>query len=42
MAPAERFDVVVDFSALPLGGRVTLVNTAASGPMRHVTRFRVT
>ncbi|GAA2710473.1 MULTISPECIES: multicopper oxidase domain-containing protein [Streptomyces] len=41
MAPGERFDVVVDFSAFPLGSELTLRNTAAAGGMRDVMRFRV-
>ncbi|MEC4019293.1 multicopper oxidase family protein [Streptomyces sp. H27-D2] len=41
IAPAERFDVVVDFSACPVGSQVTLVNTLADGRMRQVMRFRV-
>ncbi|GGT84779.1 multicopper oxidase family protein [Streptomyces violascens] len=42
MAPAERFDVVVDFSACPVDTEVLLVNTLADGGMRNVMRFRVT
>ncbi|MFE7194520.1 multicopper oxidase family protein [Kitasatospora sp. NPDC057541] len=42
VAPAERFDVVVDFAACPVGSHVTLVNTLADGRMRQVMRFRVT
>ncbi|GAA3080874.1 hypothetical protein GCM10020000_78420 [Streptomyces olivoverticillatus] len=41
MAPGERFDVIVDFSAFPVGGEVTLRNSAAVGGMRDVMRFRV-
>ncbi|MFF8946704.1 multicopper oxidase family protein [Streptomyces sp. NPDC014864] len=41
LAPAERFDVVVDFSQCPVGSHVTLVNTVAGGRMRQVMRFRV-
>ncbi|MFF3438618.1 multicopper oxidase family protein [Streptosporangium sp. NPDC002721] len=41
MAPAERFDVVVDFSAHPVGSEVTMVNTLGTGPARDVMRFRV-
>ncbi|WP_067176666.1 multicopper oxidase family protein [Microtetraspora niveoalba] len=41
VAPAERFDVVVDFSAYPVGTRVTMVNTLGSGPARNVMAFRV-
>ncbi|MET9071498.1 multicopper oxidase family protein [Streptomyces sp. NPDC004232] len=41
MAPAERFDVVVDFTGCPVGSHVTLVNTLAHGRMRQVMRFRI-
>jgi FtsP/CotA-like multicopper oxidase with cupredoxin domain len=41
MAPAERFDVVVDFSRYPAGSELTLVNTLGEGDMRKVMRFRV-
>ncbi|MFD4143375.1 multicopper oxidase family protein [Streptomyces sp. NPDC058572] len=41
VAPAERFDVVVDFAAYPVGSTVTLVNTLDEGGMRRVMRFRV-
>ncbi|MET7903009.1 multicopper oxidase domain-containing protein [Streptomyces sp. NPDC005355] len=40
-APAERFDVVVDFSDVPVGSHATLVNTLADGRMGEVMRFRV-
>jgi spore coat protein A len=42
VAPAERFDVVVDFSAYRPGDTVTLVNRAGTGPAGQVMRFRVT
>ncbi|MGR6922218.1 multicopper oxidase family protein [[Actinomadura] parvosata] len=42
MAPGERFDVVVDFSAYPPGSAVTLLNTLAGGPAGNVMRFVVT
>jgi FtsP/CotA-like multicopper oxidase with cupredoxin domain len=42
VAPAERFDVVVDFSAYRPGSTVTLVNRAGSGAAATVMRFRVT
>ncbi|MGW4801521.1 multicopper oxidase family protein, partial [Nonomuraea sp. NPDC004297] len=42
MAPGERYDVVVDFSAYPPGSAVTLVNTLADGPAGNVMRFVVT
>ncbi len=42
LAPAERFDVVVDFSAHPPGSTLTLVNTLGEGRMRQVMQFHVT
>ncbi len=41
MAPAQRFDVIVDFSAYQPGTEVTLVNDFASGSMGQVMRFIV-
>ncbi|MEU4571376.1 multicopper oxidase family protein [Nonomuraea sp. ATR24] len=41
MAPAERHDVVVDFSGVPVGGLVRLVNRLGSGRTRDVMAFRV-
>lgn len=41
IAPAERFDVVVDFATYPVGTEVTMVNTLGSGTTRDVMRFRV-
>ncbi|MBE1591647.1 multicopper oxidase family protein [Nonomuraea angiospora] len=41
ISPGERYDVVVDFSAYPVGSAVTLVNTLADGPARNVMRFVV-
>jgi spore coat protein A, manganese oxidase len=41
IAPAERFDVVVDFSTYPVGTEVTLVNRLGSGSTRNVMRFVV-
>ncbi|NEB79875.1 multicopper oxidase family protein [Streptomyces sp. SID14478] len=41
MAPAERYDVVVDFSGVPVGDRVRLVNRLGSGRTRDVMAFRV-
>jgi spore coat protein A len=41
MAPAERFDVVVDFSAYPVGTRVTVRNTLGAGRTGDVMRFVV-
>ncbi|HEY1573875.1 MAG TPA: multicopper oxidase family protein [Pseudonocardiaceae bacterium] len=42
IAPAERFDVVVDFGRYPVGSRVTLVNRFGSGSTAVVMRFHVT
>ncbi|MGW2717177.1 multicopper oxidase domain-containing protein [Streptomyces sp. NPDC001492] len=41
MAPAERFDVVVDFTDGPVGSHVTLVNTLADSRMHQVMRFHI-
>ena len=41
IAPAERYDVVVDFSGVPVGSRVRLVNRLGSGRTRDVMAFRV-
>ncbi|WP_226899581.1 multicopper oxidase family protein [Nonomuraea phyllanthi] len=41
MAPAERYDVVIDFSGVPIGGRVRIVNRLGSGRTRDVMAFRV-
>ena len=41
LAPAERYDVVVDFAAFPVGTEVTLTNALGSGPTDAVMRFRV-
>ncbi|WP_198284976.1 multicopper oxidase family protein [Saccharomonospora cyanea] len=42
IAQAERFDVVVDFSAYRPGQRITLVNTLGESGTRAVLRFVVT
>ncbi len=42
IAPAERFDVVVDFSRVRVGSSVTLSNRAGSGGTADVMRFDVT
>jgi FtsP/CotA-like multicopper oxidase with cupredoxin domain len=39
IAPAERFDVVVDFSRYPPGAKVRLVNLSGSGSTAEVMRF---
>ncbi|WP_051393391.1 multicopper oxidase family protein [Glycomyces arizonensis] len=41
IAPAERYDVVVDFSGVPVGGRVRLLNRLGSGRTGEVMAFRV-
>jgi spore coat protein A len=41
VAPAERFDVVVDFGAYPVGTRVTLRNDLGSGRVADVMQFVV-
>jgi FtsP/CotA-like multicopper oxidase with cupredoxin domain len=41
IAPAERFDVVVDFSQYQPGTEVTLVNKVDSGRAGEVMRFKV-
>jgi spore coat protein A len=42
IAPAQRYDVVVDFGAYRVGQEVTLVNTFGVGSTAHVMRFRIT
>ncbi|SHN05777.1 multicopper oxidase family protein [Cryptosporangium aurantiacum] len=42
IAPAERFDLVVDFSSYRPGQVVTLRNAFGTGDTRQVMRFRVT
>lgn len=41
IAPAERFDVVIDFSAYPVGSEVTLLNTFGENGTGQIMRFRV-
>jgi spore coat protein A len=41
VAPAERYDVVVDFGRYPVGARVTLVNRLGTGRTAQVMRFVV-
>ncbi len=41
IAPAERFDVIVDFSRYRVGSQVTLVNKAADGAQGRIMRFDV-
>jgi len=41
ISPAERFDLVVDFSKCRLGTKVTLTNAAGDGPASRIMRFDV-
>lgn len=41
MAPAERYDVIIDFAGVPVGARVRVVNRLGSGRTRDVMAFRV-
>ncbi|SDS23967.1 spore coat protein A [Friedmanniella luteola] len=41
LAPAERYEVLVDFGAYPVGTEVTLTNALGTGPTDAVMRFRV-
>jgi FtsP/CotA-like multicopper oxidase with cupredoxin domain len=41
MGTAERYEVVIDFSSLKPGTRVTLLNTAGENQMRDVMQFLV-
>ncbi|MFK4042490.1 multicopper oxidase family protein [Nonomuraea wenchangensis] len=41
IAPAERYDVIIDFSGVPIGSRVRLLNRLGSGRTREVMAFRV-
>lgn len=41
LAPAERFDVVIDFAAYPVGTDVTVVNDFGAGGTAQVLRFHV-
>lgn len=42
IAPAERFDVIVDFSRYRTGEEVTLFNQLGSGGTASIMRFRIT
>ncbi|MEQ7123971.1 multicopper oxidase family protein [Actinopolymorpha sp. B11F2] len=42
LASGERADVIIDFSAYPIGATVVLANVAGDGPAGQVMRFRVT
>ncbi|TWD79329.1 FtsP/CotA-like multicopper oxidase with cupredoxin domain [Kribbella amoyensis] len=41
VAPAERFDIVVDFSQYEVGSEITLLNKLDSGRTGEVLRFKV-
>lgn len=41
VSPAERFDVVIDFSHYSVGSKVTLVNRRGEGRVSDVMRFEV-
>jgi len=41
IGPAERFDVIIDFAAYPVGTQVILVNQYVEGLMGQVMRFHV-
>ncbi|MEV0236387.1 multicopper oxidase domain-containing protein [Nonomuraea sp. NPDC050786] len=41
LAPAERYDVIIDFSGVAIGSRVRVVNRLGSGRTRDVMAFRV-
>ncbi|MET8156583.1 multicopper oxidase domain-containing protein [Sphaerisporangium sp. NPDC005289] len=41
IAPAERYDVIIDFSGVPAGGRVRLLNRLGVGRTRDVMAFQV-
>jgi spore coat protein A, manganese oxidase len=41
IAPAERYDLIVDFSGLPIGSRVRLLNRLGTGRTREVMAFRI-
>ena len=42
IAPAERYDVVVDFGRYPVGSTVTLVNRLGTGSTAQVMQFVIT
>jgi len=42
IAPAQRFDVLVDFGRYRVGQEVTLVNRFGAGPAAQIMRFRIT
>lgn len=42
VAPAERYDLIVDFGRYAVGTEVTLVNRLGDGPTALIMRFRIT
>jgi spore coat protein A len=41
IAPAQRFDVIIDFGRLAVGDQVTLINQADTGSVDSIMRFTV-
>ncbi|MDF2707173.1 MAG: copper oxidase [Nonomuraea muscovyensis] len=41
IAPAERYDVIIDFKGVPVGSHVRLLNRLGSGRTREVMAFRI-
>jgi len=41
IAPAERYDVIIDFTGVPIGSRVRLVDRLGTGRTRDVMAFRI-
>lgn len=41
IAPAERYDVILDFGRIPVGSRVRIVNRSGTGRTRDVMAFHV-
>jgi len=42
IVPAQRFDVIIDFSKFPIGSQVTLRNLMDTGPLGQIMRFHIT
>ena len=41
IAPAQRFDVIIDFGAFNVGDKITMINQADPGSVASVMRFKV-
>ena len=41
IAPAQRFDVIIDFGAFAVGDEITMINQANEGSVASVMRFKV-